>query len=222
MASELLAKADAGSETETFARQHVSPSAGFTALLIALLLALVHGDAQGASTSFERFFGSYKGVSTSIPKGETAKREISVTIGPNKDGFKVDWETVMRKANGDVRRRRWSVDFRPTRRKNIYASAMRKNLFGHAVPNNPLKGDPLVWATVAGDSFIVYAARVMDSGTQDLEIYKRTLTSQGIHSEFHRFHDAQEIRRITSDLARVGGAKRRVEKEEPSPFEPES
>jgi hypothetical protein len=172
--------------------------------LLVAIVALIHLPAQANNPSlFERFFGSYEGTSTSIPDGEIAARNHRVMIMPYEGGFMVDWVTVMHKANGRIKRVGYSIAFKPTRRKNIYASAMRMDLFGHRVPLDPLKGDPFVWATLSGDTLTVYAVHITDSGGEDLQIDKRTLTPQGLDLEFVRLRDEQPVRRVRATLQKI-------------------
>jgi len=172
-------------------------------IIFGLVLALIHPVAR-AGAPFERFFGSYRGESTSIPEGEVSKRTMSVAIKPAKKGFVVEWEAEISKTDGRSKQKGLSITFIPTNRKNIYKSAMRRDLFGHAGPMNLLKGDPFIWARIAGDTLTVYVIRVTESGGQDLRIYKRWLTPQGMESEFVRFYDSEPIRRIGGVLKKVG------------------
>ncbi len=191
-------------------------------LLPAATLVLVQLPVHAGSTSFERFFGSYKGMSTSVPEGETSRRELSITIKPYENGFIIEAETRMHKTNERVKRIQTSISFRPTRRKNIYESGMRRDLFGHTVPLDPLKGDPFVWATISGNNLTVYAVRITDSGAQDMQIDKRTLTPQGMDLEFIRFYKHDPIRRLTGVLKKVGSVPPKAPPGKDSVFEPES
>ena len=183
---------------------HPTPIWSIPRLLIAgLVLALAHPVVH-AGASFERFFGRYQGESTLIPEGEVSKRNISVAIKPAKKGFVVEWEAEISKIDGRSKHKGLSITFIPTNRKNIYKSAMRRDVFGHAAPTNPLKGDPFIWARIAGDTLTVYVIRVTESGEQDLRIYKRSLTPQGMESELVRFHDLEPIKRISGVLKKVG------------------
>ena len=68
-----------------------------------------------------------------------SKRELSVHIKPaSKNRFTIDWVTFTRSASG--KRKEYSISFRPSERKNVFASAMKKNVFGKSVPLDPIKG----------------------------------------------------------------------------------
>lgn len=166
-------------------------------LLAGLLFALPTTQAEGAS--FERFFGSYKGESDTVPQGESANRRMSVEIKPYKDGFTVSWETTITKA-GRVKTKGLSVDFTATSRSNTFASAMRMDMFGHPVPLDLMKGEPLLWATINGDTMTVYLLRILDDGSQDFQIDRRTRTPDGLRSEFVGLYDGEPPRRIAATL----------------------
>lgn len=168
-------------------------------LLLGLALACLPAAALTAGASLERFFGKYEGASAATAGG--GSRDLSVTISPQKDGFLVEWRA---QAGGQAEV--FSVPFRATRRKNIYASAMRRDLFGNPVSMNPIEGQPFIWATLAGDTLIVHVSRITDSGAQELEIYKRTLVAQGMDVEFTQLRDAEPIERIRGTLKRIGAA----------------
>jgi hypothetical protein len=171
-------------------------------VLLALLAALLFALPQAEGASFERFFGSYQGESDAVPEGESANRRMSVEIKPHKDGFTVSWSTAITKA-GRVKTKGLSVDFTTTSRSNTYASAMRTDLFGHPVPLDLMKGEPLVWATINGDTMTVYLLRILDDGSQDLQIDKRTRTADGLRSEFLGLYGGDPPRRIDATLKRI-------------------
>ncbi len=176
----------------------------FVLLIPVMAFVLIQPAVQARSAAFERFFGEYRGVSDSIPEGEVSKRDLSVTIKPFKNGFTIELATGIYKSGGRFKLKENPIAFTPTHRKNIYASAMRVDMFGHAVPLDPLKGDPFVWARISGKTLTVYAVRIMDSGAQDLQIYRRTLIPQGMDLEFIRLQDTDPIRRVTATLKKVG------------------
>jgi hypothetical protein len=111
-------------------------------LFAGLLFVLPATQATGAS--FERFFGTYRGESDTVPEGESAKRQSIVQIKPFKAGFTVSWHTTIEKQGRRPKAKGLSVDFTPTSRSNTYASAMRTDMFGHPVPLDLMKGEPLL------------------------------------------------------------------------------
>ena len=132
------------------------------------------------------------------------ERDINVTISEKgRGGFNVFWATVSTRADGELKRKSYSIDFRRTNRDNIYQSAMRKDVFGNDAPNNPMKGDPYVWARISGDTLSVYALIVTDDGSYDMQAYHRTLTPEGMKLRFSRTIEGEEKKVITGELKRV-------------------
>lgn len=152
---------------------------------------------------YARFYGTYEGKAILHADGEMSPRDIRVSIKPEKDGFSVEWVTVIHKPDGRVKRAEFSIGFQPTRRANIFSSAMRRNLFGKAVPLDPLKGDPYVWAKIEGDRMSVYTLIITDEGGYELQTHQRTLTPDGMNLEFFRVRDGELLRTVTGSLTRV-------------------
>ncbi len=98
---------------------------------------------EAAPADFEAFFGEYEGQAITS-HGEIRKRDLRVKISPHENGFTVNWISVTKRANGKLKRKEYSINFHPTRRSNIYRSGERRDLFGNAVPLDPMKGDPYV------------------------------------------------------------------------------
>jgi len=165
-------------------------------------LALV---AAAGAHAYERFFGRYEGQAITANDGELEPRDVEVSISAAEEGFNVTWTSVIYKANGRVKRAKYSIDFRPSQREGIYRSAMRKNLFGQAVPLDPMRGEPYVWARIEGDTLTVYALHVTDEGGYEMQTYERTLIPEGLVLEYTSVRDGELQRTITGTLARVDG-----------------
>lgn len=173
---------------------------------MAALCLVVSMAAYAAETEYpiEPFLGRYEGEAIVEYGDGLRERDIGVEIKPHGDGFTVDWVTITRKADGRVKRKAYSVDFVPTHRTNIYASAMRRNMFGKAVPLDPLRGDPYMWAKISGPTLTVYAMFVTDEGGYEMQTYERTLTESGMSLRFSRVRDGEPLRAVTGSLRRIG------------------
>lgn len=158
-----------------------------------------------ASYSIKPFIGTYEGEALSDTRGgQISKRDINVEIKPFKrSGFTVDWMTIRHKSDGELSRKKYSISFEPTKRPGIYSSAMRTNMFGDEVPHDPLKGDPLVWAKIEGESLIVYVMIITEEGGYEMQTYRRTLTDVGMQLEFSRVGDGKPLRIVTGELKRT-------------------
>lgn len=177
-------------------------------LAAALVLAPRPAAAQGqaAQRALPDFFGEYVGEALSSDATDLSRRDIAVRIDAHgAQGFTLTWTTVIRQPQGDARRKTHTVDFVPTGDAQVYASAMRTNLFGKAVPLDPLQGDPYVWATLQGATLTVHALVITQDHGYEMQTYKRTLTPAGLDLVFHRVRDGQRLRDITGSLVRIDG-----------------
>ena len=148
----------------------------------------------------ETFFGHYAGQTISIVGGEVKERDLSVSIKGNDTAFTVDWTAIIRKSSGKIKRTQYSIEFHPTKRKNIFSSAMKTNMFGHRQALDPLKGDPYVWARITGATLTVYALLITDDGGYEMQVYDRTLTDDGLHLRFSRVRNGETLRLIEGTL----------------------
>jgi len=159
--------------------------------------------AAAADRSIEDFYGEYTGRSVSASSEALKTRDINVEIKEIRRGFNVAWTTVTFREGEKASRKSYSIDFRRTKRDNIFQSAMRQDVFGNQTPNDPMQGQPYVWARLRGDTLSVYALIVTDDGSYDMQVYHRTLTQDGMALEFKRFLEGQEVKSIAGKLQRV-------------------
>ena len=155
-----------------------------------------------AAPDFERFFGDFEGEAISDTGGELEQRDLRVTVGPLDDGFFINWVVVTTKSSGKVKRKEYTVNFKPSARAHIYRSAMRTNVFGQAVPLDPLKGDPYVWARIEDDALRVHALIIREDGGYELQVYNRVLTETGMELSYSRVRDGEILRTVTGSLIR--------------------
>ena len=170
-------------------------------LLVCATMILV-ATVEAAPADFEAFFGEYEGQAITN-HGELRKRDLRVKISPYENGFTVNWISVTRKANGKLKRKEYSINFHPTRRSNIYRSGERKDLFGNAVPLDPMKGDPYVWARIHEDTLTVYALHVLEDGGYEMQTYERRRVPGGLDLKYSRVRDGEILRTVRGTLAEV-------------------
>ena len=154
-------------------------------------------------TGVERFYGEYAGVSISDPDNGLSLKDLDVTIHSHDSGFIMEWVTVTPISNDQLERLEYKVKFHPTEKEKIYAAAMRPDLFGGWIPLDPFKGDPFMWARVSGLTLTVYAMLITDSGAHDMQIYKRTLTADGLDLNFRRLRNEAPLGEIRGVLKRI-------------------
>ncbi len=158
---------------------------------------------EAASTGFDAFFGEFEGQAVSESGGEIRKRDLRVKISPHKKGFTVNWISVTKRSDGKLKRKEYSIDFHPTRRDNIFRSGERNDFFGNAVPMDPMKGDPYVWARIHGDTLTVHALHVLEDGGYEMQTYARTRIPEGLSLEYSRVRDGENLRTVTGTLLEV-------------------
>lgn len=155
--------------------------------------------------ALEPFYGTFKGSGNKVGKGEISERDLTVTIKPwEGKGFTVDWSTVIYR-DGREKKTNMSINFYQSPRPNIFASAMRTDVFGNTVPFNPVAEDkhPYVWAGLDGDTLMVTALYVTAGGGHELQIYKRSLHEKGLSLEFERMKDGRVATEISAILQPV-------------------
>ena len=160
--------------------------------------------AAADDVSVDRFCGTYEGRAISSTESGISERDLSVAISECDKGFTIEWTTVTHKPDGRLKRKSYAIDFRPTDRETIFASAMRTNMFGGKVPLDPIKGDPYVWARISDATLTVFALIVTDEGGYEMQVYNRTLAEHGLDLEFTRFRDGRQLKSIKAKLVKSG------------------
>lgn len=158
---------------------------------------------QVLAAEVDAFLGSYVGQAVSESGGEISARDIAVEIRGRDKGFTLKWSTVTKRKDGRLKRKAYEVNFVRSKKDNVYASAMRKNLFGKAVPMDPLKGDPFVWATIDGATLTVHALIITEDHGYEMQTYARTRTDKGLDLMFHRVRDGERLRDVNGTLVKV-------------------
>lgn len=169
---------------------------------IGLAIWLAFGAAMPAlAADISDFVGDYKGSAELVREdGTTEPRDMSVSIKETKQGFEVGWSTVTYKPDGRVKEQAYSIGFVPTNRDGIYSAAMKQNVFGHAVPLDPMKGEPFVWGRIWDETMTIYSLFVDEQGGYELQQFDRTLTDGGLMLEFSRIRNGEPASGITTFL----------------------
>lgn len=165
-------------------------------------LAIVLGCTSSAwAADIAPFVGDYVGSAEVVDAdGTSTPRDMSVSISETDEGFTVGWKTTTYKLDGRVKEQAFSVEFRPSDRAHIYSAAMKRNVFGHEVPLDPMKGEPFVWGRIEGETLTVYSLFIDEDGDYELQQYDRTLAEGGLNLSFSRFRDGQKSRSVETFL----------------------
>lgn len=171
-------------------------------LLAALCMFLLASGAVRAG--IEQFAGTYVGAAEVVDSdGGRQMRDLSVEITLEKKGFTVAWTSTTVKPDGREKTKSYEINFVPTDRADVFSAAMRRNVFGHEVPLDPMKGEPYVWARFTGDTLTVYSLHVDDDGGYELQQFDRTLIDEGLALEFRAMRDGMIRRTVSTVLQRT-------------------
>jgi hypothetical protein len=172
--------------------------------LVSLFLLLGALWAGMVRADVEPFVGSYLGSAELIrADGSTQMRDMSVEIAlAGKGGFIVKWATITYRSDGTSKEKSYEIEFVASDREDVFAAAMKKNVFGHSVQLDPMKGEPYVWSRIVGDTMTVYSLHVDAEGGYEIQQFDRTLADGGLELEFHSILNGEVQRTISTFLNR--------------------
>lgn len=151
-----------------------------------------------------RFEGIYAGsAEVTRPDGYVENRNMHVEIRVAGQGFWVKWTTQRLKPAGKVSDKSYDILFEPGGRGDIYSAAMRQNVFGHAVPLDPLKGEPYVWARLSDKTLTIFSLFIDANGDYEIQQYDRTLVEGGMDLRFSAHRNGFPRLETTSFLKRM-------------------
>lgn len=183
----------------------IRPVLPIRAALLAVCVAVLWTMTAAAQPdeAIARFVGSYSGTAEIVnADGSKTPRDLSVRIETTRRGFSVKWSTVTYREDGDISEKNYDISFTPSDRDGVYAAAMKKNVFGHEVQLDPMKGEPYVWARITGDTLTVYSLFVDHDGGYELQQFDRTLAEGGLQLDFKRISDGMQKRTTSAFLQR--------------------
>lgn len=178
------------------------PNAGLPRALV-LSIVVVLWAAAGMAAEISRFVGSYSGSAVvEQADGASFNRDMSVEISATKNGFRVEWSAINYRDGERGKEKSYSIDFVASDREGVYAAAMRRNVFGHEVQLDPMKGEPYVWSRIDGDTLSVFSLFVHPDGGYEMQQFDRTLAEGGLQLEFSRLSNGVPQRAVTTFLSR--------------------
>ncbi|MEX0286571.1 MAG: hypothetical protein AB3N23_18340, partial [Paracoccaceae bacterium] len=171
-------------------------------LVFALAILTLAFAAQMVRADVAPFVGEYTGsAEMERADGTTRQRDMSVEITEGRKGsFSVRWTTITYKSKGRTTEKSYDVEFVPSDREGVYAAAQKKNVFGHEVQLDPMKGEPYVWARIMGDTLTVYSLFVADDGGYEIPQVDRTLGGGGFQLEFNRLRNGVQQGAVSAFL----------------------
>ena len=180
------------------------------ACTVARMLALA-ATAATASASLEPFFGTYVGVAevkNFRDGGDVLQRDMDIVIEPYKQGgFRIHWVNVSlvdgKRAVPGVERRVQTVLFEPAEDREFFVEVAESSPFRERGEMQPMRGDPVRWASLDEQGLHVYSFMVLEDGRYELQIYDRALTDIGLDIRFQRIVDGELVREVTGTTARA-------------------
>jgi hypothetical protein len=187
---------------------------------LTLMLALV-APAAKAAVSLEPFFGAYVGVAevSDVRGGDVGERDMDIVIEPYKQGgFRIHWVNVSlvdgKRAVPGVERRVQTVLFEPAPDRGFFVEVAESSPFRERGEMQPMRGDPVRWASLDEQGLHVYSFMVLEDGRYEFQIYDRTLTDIGLDIRFQRIVDGELVREVIGTTARAD-----LQPEEDAPVE---
>lgn len=168
----------------------------------ALVVLAAAPSALAQTLPIDAFYGHFQGSGIaenedSLYFGVTV-RDLDVRIGPEADGFFVEWTSVIRGGgdpnNPDVRKRSARVAFSPSDRPNVFTSK---------TATNAMEGG-LIWARILDQTLTVNVMLVSDNGSYTVQTYNRTLSGTGMTLNFVNTADGEPLRQVEARLVKVG------------------
>ena len=165
-------------------------------LIIPLIVAAlgVSGTAR-ADAMLDQFFGTYRGAGfteeSAASEKRNTKREFEMRISPYKEeGFTlVTWTMGNKEADDSNGGKLWTskASFQLSQHEGVY----------HAMGStDPLSGRLLSWVRIADDSLIVYRVAIDNAGVPEFQIFRRSLTTEGLELSFTAQRDGKRVRRV--------------------------
>jgi hypothetical protein len=165
--------------------------------LVAAAMAPSRGDAEGAAP-LKDFFGQFKGQGLAKNRDSLdfyrSLRELDTKIeAAGEGGFKVEWTTVLRDAEGGRKVEKDSMTFAP---------AGKPNVFKAVDAGDPLAKGYYAWARIDGRTLTINVLEVGEEGAGRWQVYERRLTGDGMELTFRRLDGTGALRIVSGKLKR--------------------
>ncbi len=171
-------------------------------LLAIAAIAIAATTAVAQDLGIAAFFGKWQGHALSesdiSADFQLTRRDIDVEIEASRSGFKLAWNTVQRQ-RGDRDKptenlRSTSIDFRKA----------RAGVWRDVQARDPLDApQPYAWARNDGRTLVVTVLQIEPDGSDELQVYRRTLTGGLMELNFIRIVDGHQVRSARGRLGRV-------------------
>ena len=160
---------------------------------LAAMVLLATPSTVRADAELESLLGEWRGVEVSVGGAEEAPKlspaDLDTAITEENGGFHISVLTLAREADGSVVPRPMDATFAPTETPGVFAfepgaGGLLSSLFADPAVGNPLEGDTLLWARVAGDTLYVYSLAIDPKGGYALQQSTGKVTGDGMVTKY--------------------------------------
>jgi hypothetical protein len=166
-----------------------------------------------ADAQLENFLGEWRGVEVSVegtePAPKLAPADLDMAITEEHGGFRVRALGLGRESDGTLVPRQIEATFSPTETPGVFAfdpgeGGLLSRLFADPSVGNPLEGDTLLWARVAGDTLHLYSLAIDPKGGYALGQSIGQLTEDGMLTIYELRLENDRIVTVEGLLQRAG------------------
>jgi hypothetical protein len=165
-----------------------------------------------ADTELENFLGEWRGVEVGVGDAAEAPKlspaDLDTAITEEDGGFRIRGLALGREPDGSVVPRQMDVTFAPTDTPGVFAfepgsGGILSSLFADPAVGNPLQGDTLLWARVAGDTLHVYSLAIEPNGGYALEQSTGKVAGDGMVTKYELRLENDRVVTIEGRLERA-------------------
>ncbi|MFL5335713.1 MAG: hypothetical protein ACJ8H8_21655 [Geminicoccaceae bacterium] len=181
-------------------------------LLAALCLLAVPPSApvRADPPGVKQLIGTFVGVAADDPEvgKKQEQRDIVMEIEPYQErGLRLRWNNVTlvdgRRDVPGVKFRRDEVLLAPAPDRSFFLAAVGYDPFAEKKQTDVVKGDPLRWGVVAGESLDVFTFSILEDGTYEIQASRRHPKPDGVGLEFERIVDGEVMRHMSGHAVRA-------------------
>jgi hypothetical protein len=180
---------------------------------LAAVVLLTAPFAARADAGITNFLGEWRGVEVNVeaadPAPKVAPADLDLTITQQNSGFRVRAMGLRREPDGTVVPRQIEATFAPTATPGVFAfepeaGGLLSRLFADPSLGNPLKGETLLWARVAGDALHLYSLAIDPKGGFALGQSIGELSADGMMTRYELRLENDRIVTVEGRLERAG------------------
>ena len=180
---------------------------------LAAIVLFTAPSAARADAAIGNFLGQWRGVEVNVGDAEEAPKlspaDLDMAITEKNGGFRVRAFALGREPDGSVAPRQMDATLAPTDTPGVFAfeqgdGGLLSSLFADPAVGNPLEGDTLLWARVAGETLHVYSLAIDQAGGYALEHATGELAGDGMVTRYELRLENDRVVTVVGRLERAG------------------